>query len=110
MTTEVATPQAVSGKEYQLLINGKWVPSKSGETLERRYPANTDVVVATFPAATEQDVDEAIAAARAAFDNPSGGRTFRRASAQTSCARPRRSSATRRRSSRRFWPRKSASR
>jgi acyl-CoA reductase-like NAD-dependent aldehyde dehydrogenase len=72
MTTEVATPQAVSGKEYQLLINGKWVPSKSGEKLERRYPANTDVIVATFPAATEQDVDEAIAAASAAFDNPSG--------------------------------------
>ncbi|HEY8765820.1 MAG TPA: aldehyde dehydrogenase family protein [Dehalococcoidia bacterium] len=72
MTTEVARPQAISGKVYQLLINGKWVPSKSGETLERRYPANTDVVVATFPAATEADVDEAIAAARAAFDNPSG--------------------------------------
>ena len=72
MTTEVARPQAVSGKEYQLLINGKWVPSKSGETLERRYPANTDIVVATFPAATEEDVDAAIAAARAAFDNPNG--------------------------------------
>jgi acyl-CoA reductase-like NAD-dependent aldehyde dehydrogenase len=72
MTTEVATPQAVSGKEYQLLINGKWVPSKSGETLERRYPANTDVTVATFPSATEADVDDAIAAARAAFDNPNG--------------------------------------
>ncbi len=72
MTTEVAKPQAVSGKEYQLLINGKWVPSKSGETIERRYPANTDVIVATFPSATEEDVDAAILAARAAFDNPNG--------------------------------------
>jgi acyl-CoA reductase-like NAD-dependent aldehyde dehydrogenase len=72
MTTEVAKPQAVSGKEYQLLINGKWVPSKSGETIERRYPANTDVLVATFPSATEEDVDAAILAARAAFDNPTG--------------------------------------
>ncbi len=72
MTTEVAKPQAVSGKEYQLLINGKWVPSKSGETIERRNPANTDVLVATFPSATEEDVDAAILAARAAFDNPTG--------------------------------------
>jgi acyl-CoA reductase-like NAD-dependent aldehyde dehydrogenase len=72
MTTEVARPQAVSGKEYQLLINGKWVPSKSGQTIERRYPANTDVLVATFPSATTEDVDEAVAAARAAFDNPTG--------------------------------------
>ncbi|HUF52296.1 MAG TPA: aldehyde dehydrogenase family protein [Dehalococcoidia bacterium] len=69
MTTEVATPSAVSGKEYKLLINGEWVPSSSGETLERRYPANTDVLVATFPAATTEDVDKAIAAARAAFDS-----------------------------------------
>ena len=69
MATETAT-QAITGKDYQLLINGEWVASKSGETLERRYPANTDVV-ATFPTATAEDVDAAIAAARAAFD--SGG-------------------------------------
>jgi len=72
MTTEAApTPGAVSGKEYQLLINGDWVPSSSGETLERRYPANTDVVVATFPSATVEDTDKAIAAAREAFDSGS---------------------------------------
>ena len=68
MTTEVARPQAVAGKEYQLFINGQWTPASSGETLERRYPANTDVLVATFPAASEQDVDNAIQAARDAFD------------------------------------------
>ena len=72
MTTEAApTPGAVTGKEYQLLINGDWVPASSGETLERRYPANTDVVVATFPSATTEDTDKAIAAARAAFDSGS---------------------------------------
>jgi aldehyde dehydrogenase (NAD+)/betaine-aldehyde dehydrogenase len=71
MTTEVASPKAVTGKEYQLLINGQQVPSKSGETLERRYPANTDVVVATFPSASAEDVDAAIEAARKAFDNGS---------------------------------------
>jgi acyl-CoA reductase-like NAD-dependent aldehyde dehydrogenase len=81
MTTEVAPPSAVSGKEYQLLINGEWVPSSSGETLERRYPANTDVVVATFPAAAEEDVDKAVAAARAAFDNGSWSKQPARARA-----------------------------
>ncbi len=72
MTTEAApSPGAISGKEYQLLINGEHVPASSGETLERRYPANTDVVVATFPSATTEDTDKAIAAARAAFDGGS---------------------------------------
>jgi aldehyde dehydrogenase (NAD+)/betaine-aldehyde dehydrogenase len=71
MTTETAVPGAVAGKEYKLLINGQYVPSSSGETLERRYPANTDVVVATFPSATEEDADAAIEAARRAFDNGS---------------------------------------
>src|SRR2546427_10972339 len=73
MTTETApaAPQAVSGKEYQLLINGQWVAPKSGEMMERRYPANNDVTVAKFPKASEEDVDAAIEAARKAFD--SGG-------------------------------------
>ena len=71
MTTETARPQAVAGKEYQLLINGQQTPSRSGETLERRYPANHDVTVATFPSATTEDVDAAIDAARKAFDNGS---------------------------------------
>src|SRR5207244_11672381 len=73
MTTESApaAPQAVSGKEYQLLINGQQVAPKSGETMEHRYPANNDVTVAKFPKAGEEDVDAAIEAARKAFD--SGG-------------------------------------
>src|SRR3990172_8052639 len=69
MTTETAKPQAVTGKSYQLLINGQQVASKSGETLERRYPANQDVVVATFPKADREDTDAAIKAARDAFDS-----------------------------------------
>ena len=71
MTTEVAPTQAVTGKDYQLFIGGQWVPSSSGEKLERRYPANTDVIVATFPAATTEDTDRAIEAARKAFDSGS---------------------------------------
>ncbi len=71
MTTETAKPAAVAGKDYQLLINGDWSPGSSGQKLERRYPANQDVVVATFPSASEEDVDRAIQAARTAFDNGS---------------------------------------
>src|SRR3989442_8749771 len=71
MTTETApaAPQAVNGKEYQLLINGQWVAPKSEEMMERRYPANNDVTVAKFPKANEEDVDAAIEAARKAFDS-----------------------------------------
>jgi acyl-CoA reductase-like NAD-dependent aldehyde dehydrogenase len=70
MTTETAPagPQAVTGKEYQLLINGQGVAPKSGEMMERRYPANNEVIVAKFPKASEEDVDAAIQAAREAFD------------------------------------------
>src|SRR6266540_1312064 len=64
-----ATPQAVTGKEYQLLINGQQVAARSGEVLERRYPANNDVIVAKFAKAAEEDVDAAIQAARTAFDS-----------------------------------------
>lgn len=71
MTTETAKPAAVAGKDYQLLINGNWSASSTGQTLERRYPANNDVVVARFPSASEEDVDRAIQAARDAFDNGS---------------------------------------
>src|SRR3990172_8758618 len=69
MTTETAKPQAVSGKEYQLLINGQPSPARSGETLERRYPANRDVVVATFPNARVEDPAPALQPARDAFDS-----------------------------------------
>ena len=71
MTIDTATPGAVTGKDYQLLINGNWEAASSGQKLERRYPANQDVIVATFPSATVEDVDRAIRAARDAFDNGS---------------------------------------
>jgi aldehyde dehydrogenase (NAD+) len=45
------------------LINGRWQPAASGETLESRNPADVDEVVAIAPASSARDV----AAARAAF-------------------------------------------
>lgn len=69
MTTETAT-KAVTGKTYQLLINGESVAPKSGETFDRHNPANGEVV-ATCPKASVEDTDAAIQAARNAFDSGS---------------------------------------
>ena len=50
-----------------LLINGKWVPAKSGKTFEVENPAN-EQVLATVAEGDKADVDEAVKAARKAFD------------------------------------------
>jgi betaine-aldehyde dehydrogenase len=52
---------------YQLWINGKEEPSKSGKTFDRRSPAH-EVVVGVYPLAGDEDTDLAVAAARQAFD------------------------------------------
>jgi acyl-CoA reductase-like NAD-dependent aldehyde dehydrogenase len=48
-------------------INGQWVESRSGRTVERRNPANLDEVVAVVPLSTREEVRDAIAAAKTAF-------------------------------------------
>jgi acyl-CoA reductase-like NAD-dependent aldehyde dehydrogenase len=70
MATQTAATQAITGKTYQLLINGEFVAPSSGKTFERKNPANGDTV-AVCPMASAEDTDAAIAAARKAFD--SGG-------------------------------------
>jgi alpha-ketoglutaric semialdehyde dehydrogenase len=55
-------------KKFRNLINGKWVNAKSGRTFENRNPANWDELIGTFPKSGKEDVDEAVAAARAAFE------------------------------------------
>jgi len=50
-----------------LLIGGEWVPAGSGETWDHRHPA-TGEDVASFPIAGRRDVDQAVRAARRAFD------------------------------------------
>jgi acyl-CoA reductase-like NAD-dependent aldehyde dehydrogenase len=54
-------------KPKQLLIGGKWVPSKSGKTFETINPANEEVL-ALVAEGDKADVDEAVKAARKAFD------------------------------------------
>lgn len=55
-------------KKYQNFINGKWVDAQSGQVFENRNPANWDELIGTFPKSSREDVDEAVKAARAAFE------------------------------------------
>jgi len=60
-TATVATPLCRN------FINGRWVESRSGQTIERRNPANLQEVTSTAPLSTREEVREAVAAAKAAF-------------------------------------------
>ena len=51
----------------KLLIGGKWVPAKSGKTFETINPANEEVL-ALIAEGDKTDVDEAVKAARKAFE------------------------------------------
>lgn len=53
------------GKSYPMLVGGE--ERTGAETFEHRSPIDTDLVVSRFPIGTRQDVQDAIAAARAAF-------------------------------------------
>jgi alpha-ketoglutaric semialdehyde dehydrogenase len=49
-------------------INGEWVASASGRTLENRNPANTGDLIGVFQDSNAADVDRAIAAAGKAYE------------------------------------------
>jgi aldehyde dehydrogenase (NAD+) len=52
---------------YRNLIGGRWVDARSGATFTSVSPANHEDVIGTFAASGPADVDDAVAAARAAF-------------------------------------------
>jgi acyl-CoA reductase-like NAD-dependent aldehyde dehydrogenase len=54
-----------------LFIGGEWVPPSSASRIEVRN-ASTGEPIGSVPEAAEADVDAAVAAARRAFDDPSG--------------------------------------
>ncbi len=54
-------------KPKMLLIGGKWMPAKSGKTFETINPANEEVL-ALVAEGDKADVDEAVKAARKAFE------------------------------------------
>jgi acyl-CoA reductase-like NAD-dependent aldehyde dehydrogenase len=55
-------------KKFQNFINGKWGDARTGKTFENRNPANWDELIGTFPKSGKEDVDEAVRAARTAFE------------------------------------------
>src|SRR5947207_5311078 len=54
-------------KTFKNFIGGEWVDAASGETFESLSPA-TGEVLGTFPRSGPEDVDRAVAAARAAYE------------------------------------------
>src|SRR5918996_1234468 len=55
-------------KTFQNYIDGEWVASQSGEMFENINPADNRDVVGRFPVSSGEDVDAAVAAAKAAAD------------------------------------------
>src|SRR5580700_5737027 len=54
-------------RTYQMFINGEWVDSKSAKTFPV-YDPSTEEVIAQVPDAGADDVNRAVAAAKAAFE------------------------------------------
>jgi len=61
------TTATVTAPLCRNFINGRWVESRSGQTLERRNPANLQEVTSVAPLSSREEVRDAIAAAKAAF-------------------------------------------
>jgi aldehyde dehydrogenase (NAD+) len=58
-----------SGKFKPMLIGGEWVKAASGKTFESRNPATGDLL-ATVAEGDVEDINQAVAAARRAFEGP----------------------------------------
>ena len=69
----IEAPAGSEVRHYSMLIGGEWVDARSGEVLESVNPY-TGRPWATVPHAHTEDVDAAVAAARAAFDDGPWGR------------------------------------
>lgn len=56
-------------QEKKLLIDGKWVPAQSGKVFDT-YDPGTGRVIAQVPEGDAADIDDAVKAARRAFEGP----------------------------------------
>src|SRR5256886_10208348 len=54
-------------KIHKNFINGEWVEARAGRSLENRNPANREELIGIFPSSTQEDVNDAVEAAKAAF-------------------------------------------
>jgi len=59
---------AFAPRVFKNFINGEWVESRGGKSLENRNPANRDELVGMFPASNREDVALAVESAKAAYD------------------------------------------
>ena len=66
--SKTASTTRTSANTYSNYIGGKWVPSRSGQVFENLNPADTRDVVGYFPRSTSEDVNNAVNAAREAYD------------------------------------------
>jgi aldehyde dehydrogenase (NAD+) len=57
------------GENHLNFIGGTWVEPSTGEYFENRNPAAWSELIGMFPRSGEEDVNAAVAAARAAFDD-----------------------------------------
>src|SRR6266404_3755845 len=55
-------------KVYKNYIGGEWVESRTGKTFENLNPADTRDVVGIFQASGKEDVDDAVSAAKTAYE------------------------------------------
>src|SRR5437016_14223434 len=53
---------------YKNLIDGEWVGSHGGQTFENLNPADTRDVIGIFQRSDKRDIDDAVSAAKQAFD------------------------------------------
>jgi betaine-aldehyde dehydrogenase len=66
-TVDFEIEKGMAMTTHDLFIQGKWVPAQTGETFEVMNPAVTEPI-AQVAKAGERDVDDAVRAARKAFD------------------------------------------
>lgn len=64
--TTIETP-VTDAPEWLMHINGEWVPGVDGEWSDAFCPSRAGTVLARVPSSSSNDVDRAVAAARAAF-------------------------------------------
>src|ERR671935_568620 len=60
-------PVAVTAPTFKNYVGGEWVDAASGETFESTSPA-TGETIGVFPKSGAEDVDRAVAAAKAAYE------------------------------------------
>jgi acyl-CoA reductase-like NAD-dependent aldehyde dehydrogenase len=52
---------------HKNFINGEWVEARQGHTFENRNPANASELIGIFPSSSQDDVNDAVDAAKSAF-------------------------------------------